>query len=111
MTGPLHGMDPDALDAAIRADREAGRVPAAIVACLGGTGIGACDRSRRSPRWHSGTGCSSTSMPPGRQRDDLSEFRDLMRGAELADSLVFNPHKWLFTHSTARPISSATRRR
>ncbi len=26
------------------------------------------------------------------------EFRDLMRGAELADSLVFNPHKWLFTH-------------
>ncbi len=26
------------------------------------------------------------------------EFRGLMRGAERADSLVFNPHKWLFTH-------------
>jgi aromatic-L-amino-acid decarboxylase len=26
------------------------------------------------------------------------EFRDLMAGAELADSFVFNPHKWLFTN-------------
>ena len=26
------------------------------------------------------------------------EFRDLMRGAERADSFVFNPHKWLFTN-------------
>jgi aromatic-L-amino-acid decarboxylase len=26
------------------------------------------------------------------------EFRDLMRGAEHADSFVFNPHKWLFTN-------------
>ena len=26
------------------------------------------------------------------------EFRHLMRGAERADSFVFNPHKWLFTN-------------
>jgi aromatic-L-amino-acid decarboxylase len=26
------------------------------------------------------------------------EFRDLMRGAERADSFVFNPHKWLLTN-------------
>ena len=27
----------------------------------------------------------------------LPEFRYVLKGAELADSLVFNPHKWLFT--------------
>ncbi|WP_288587179.1 pyridoxal-dependent decarboxylase [uncultured Methylobacterium sp.] len=99
VTGPLHGMDPDALDAAIRADREAGRVPAAIVACLGGTGIGACDpieavaavARRHGVFLHVDAAWAGSAMI-------CPEFRDLMRGAELADSLVFNPHKWLFTH-------------
>ena len=99
VTGPLHGMDPDALDAAIRADREAGRVPAAIVACLGGTGIGACDpieavaavAQRHGVFLHVDAAWAGSAMI-------CPEFRDLMRGAELADSLVFNPHKWLFTH-------------
>ena len=26
------------------------------------------------------------------------EYRHLMRGADMADSFVFNPHKWLFTN-------------
>ncbi len=99
VTGPLHGMDPDALDAAIRADREAGRVPAAIVACLGGTGIGACDpieavaavARRHGVFLHVDAAWAGSAMI-------CPEFRDLMRGAERADSLVFNPHKWLFTH-------------
>lgn len=99
VTGPLHGMDPDALDAAIRADREAGLVPAAIVACLGGTGVGACDpieavaavARRHGVFLHVDAAWAGSAMI-------CPEFRDLMRGAELADSLVFNPHKWLFTH-------------
>ncbi len=99
VTGPLHGMDPDALDAAIRADRAAGRVPAAIVACLGGTGIGACDpieavaavARRHGVFLHVDAAWAGSAMI-------CPEFRDLMRGADLADSLVFNPHKWLFTH-------------
>ncbi len=99
VTGPLHGMDPDALDAAIRADREAGMVPAAIVACLGGTGIGACDpidavaavAQRHRIFLHVDAAWAGSAMI-------CPEFRDLMRGAERADSLVFNPHKWLFTH-------------
>ena len=41
--GPLNGMDPDALDAAIRADRAAGLIPAGVIACTGGTSIGGCD--------------------------------------------------------------------
>ncbi|KMO27593.1 pyridoxal phosphate-dependent decarboxylase family protein [Methylobacterium aquaticum] len=99
VTGPLHGMDPEALDAAIRADREAGLVPAAIVACLGGTGIGACDpieavaavARRHDVFLHVDAAWAGSAMI-------CPEFRDLMRGADLADSLVFNPHKWLFTH-------------
>src|SRR3712207_2244451 len=41
--GDRFAMDVAALDAAIRADLDAGFLPAAIVACLGGTSIGACD--------------------------------------------------------------------
>jgi aromatic-L-amino-acid/L-tryptophan decarboxylase len=99
VTGPLHGMDPDALDAAIRADLEAGLKPAAIVACLGGTSIGACDpieavaavARRHDVFLHVDAAWAGSAMI-------CPEFRDLMRGAEHADSLVFNPHKWLFTH-------------
>ena len=39
-TGPLRSMDPAALDAAIRADREAGYLPAGVIACVGGTSVG-----------------------------------------------------------------------
>jgi aromatic-L-amino-acid decarboxylase len=99
VTGPLHGMDPDALDAAIRADLEAGLKPAAIVACLGGTSIGACDpieavaavARRHDVFLHVDAAWAGSAMI-------CPEFRDLMRGADAADSLVFNPHKWLFTH-------------
>ncbi|SFU84800.1 aromatic-L-amino-acid decarboxylase [Methylobacterium sp. 174MFSha1.1] len=99
VSGSLHGMDPEALDAAIRADREAGLKPAAIVACLGGTSIGACDpieavaavARRYDVFLHVDAAWAGSAMI-------CPEFRDLMRGAEHADSLVFNPHKWLFTH-------------
>lgn len=99
VSGALYGMDPDALDAAIRADREAGLVPAAIVACLGGTSIGACDpidavaavARRHGVFLHVDAAWAGSAMI-------CPEFRDLMRGADAADSLVFNPHKWLFTH-------------
>ncbi|MET7245505.1 pyridoxal-dependent decarboxylase [Methylobacterium sp. EM32] len=99
VSGSLHGMDSDALDAAIRADREAGLKPAAIVACLGGTSIGACDpieavaavARRHDVFLHVDAAWAGSAMI-------CPEFRALMRGAEHADSLVFNPHKWLFTH-------------
>ncbi|GJD53500.1 Tryptophan decarboxylase [Methylobacterium crusticola] len=99
VAGPLHGMDPAALEAAIRADRAAGFRPAAVVACLGGTSIGACDPieavaevARRHDLFlHVDAAWAGSAMI-------CPEFRDLMRGAEAADSLVFNPHKWLFTH-------------
>lgn len=94
--GPLNGMDPDALDAAILADREAGLIPAGVIACTGGTSIGACDSieavaevvKRHGLYLHVDAAWAGSAMI-------CPEFRDLWKGVEAADSIVFNPHKWL----------------
>ena len=99
VSGSHYGMDMAALDAAITADRMAGRIPAAIVACLGGTSVGACDdidaaadiAARHGLYLHVDAAWAGSAMI-------CPEFRGLMRGAERADSFVFNPHKWLLTN-------------
>ncbi|MDB5558571.1 MAG: Pyridoxal-dependent decarboxylase, partial [Enterovirga sp.] len=97
--GPRFGMDPDALRQAVEADIAAGLKPAAIVAALGGTSVGACDdiaalaaiaRAYEIYLHVDAAWAGSAMICP--------EHRELMRGAELADSFVFNPHKWLFTN-------------
>jgi aromatic-L-amino-acid decarboxylase len=97
--GERFGMDVRALDRAIRADRDSGHLPAAVVACLGGTSVGACDDIEAVAAVARGHGlylhvdaawAGSAMICP--------EFRSLMRGAAKADSFVFNPHKWLFTN-------------
>lgn len=96
---PGYAIDTAALEAAIIADKEAGMLPAAIVACLGGTSIGACDdieavaavARRHDVFLHVDAAWAGSAMI-------CPEFRELMKGAELADSFVFNPHKWLFTN-------------
>lgn len=89
MTGP-------ALRAAIVADRAAGLVPAGVILCAGGTSIGAFDRiadciaaakSEDLPVHVDAAWAGSAMICP--------EFRDLWAGVEGADSVVFNPHKWL----------------
>ena len=94
--GPLRAMDPVALQAAIRADRAAGFLPAGVVACTGGTGTGACDdiaavvavaRDEGLYTHVDAAWAGSAMICP--------EFRDLWAGVEGADSVVFNPHKWL----------------
>jgi aromatic-L-amino-acid decarboxylase len=94
--GPLRGMDPAALDAAIRADLAAGHRPAGIVACTGGTGTGACDdiaavaavARRHGLYLHVDAAWAGSAMI-------CPEFRSLWAGIEDCDSVVFNPHKWL----------------
>jgi aromatic-L-amino-acid decarboxylase len=90
------GIDPAALDAAIRTDRAAGRVPAGVVLCVGGTSIGAMDpiaaavrvaRAHGLPVHVDAAWAGSAMICP--------EFRPLWAGVEGADSIVFNPHKWL----------------
>ena len=96
--GPMFAMDINALDAAIRDDREAGMVPAGIVACVGGTGVGAtddvdavCEVARRHGLYvHVDAAWAGSAMV-------CPEFRHLWSGVERADSVVLNPHKWLGT--------------
>jgi aromatic-L-amino-acid decarboxylase len=97
-TDPALRMDPVALIQAIETDRKAGFLPIAVVATLGTT--------------------SSTSIDPVDRIADICqdfslwlhvdaawagsaaicpEYRQLMQGMERADSIVVNPHKWLFT--------------
>ena len=89
-------MKPEALAAQIRADRAAGFLPAGIVACTGGTSIGACDRidaimdiaEAEDLYVHVDAAWAGSAMI-------CAEQRGHWRGVERADSIVFNPHKWL----------------
>jgi aromatic-L-amino-acid/L-tryptophan decarboxylase len=95
-TDASFSMVPEALDAAIKADRAAGFIPAGVILCAGGTSIGAFDRiadciavakSHDLPVHVDAAWAGSAMICP--------EFRALWRGIEGADSIVFNPHKWL----------------
>ena len=91
-------MKPEALERAIKRDREAGARPCAIVATTGTTSIASIDPVRaigeiaqREGAWlhvDAAYGGSATICP---------ELRTMWDGIEFADSIVVNPHKWLFT--------------
>ena len=89
-------MKPAALAGAIAADRAAGFLPAGVVLCAGGTSVGAFDRigetidvARQAGLYtHVDAAWAGSAMI-------CPEFRPLWEGAERADSLVMNPHKWL----------------
>lgn len=89
-------MRPEALDAAIRKDKANGHLPAGVVLCVGGTSVGGTDRVAdliRVARAHDlythvdAAWAGSAMICP--------EFRPLWDGVDGADSIVFNPHKWL----------------
>jgi aromatic-L-amino-acid decarboxylase len=89
-------LDPAALRLAIDADRAAGFLPAGVVLCVGGTSIGASDLVRQAievAREHDlyvhvdAAWAGSAMICP--------ELRELWEGVEGADSIAFNPHKWL----------------
>lgn len=94
--GDLRGMKPDALEAAILADKAAGRLPAGIIVSVGGTSVGGtddvaaiCEIAHRHGLYvHVDAAWAGTAMI-------CPEFRPYWAGAEQADSIVFNPHKWL----------------
>ncbi len=93
-----YAMRPDALAAAMADDVAAGRRPAAVVAAVGTTGTTAVDPVREivavaveHGAWvHVDAAMAGSALL-------LPECRWLVDGIEGADSLGWNPHKWLGT--------------
>lgn len=90
-------LDPQALIAAVAEDRRAGRRPLAVVATVGTTSTTSIDPvatiaevCAKEGMWlHvDAAWAGSAAICP--------EYRAQMAGIERADSLVVNPHKWLF---------------
>jgi len=95
-TDEKYAMKPEALEEAIKADLQLDRVPCAVVATTGTTTTTALDPVRaigeiahKYNLWlHVDAAMTGSAMI-------LPECRWMWDGIELADSLVFNPHKWL----------------
>ena len=93
-----YAMRPEALAALLEADVAEGRRPAAVVASVGTTGTTAVDPlvqiiplARQYGTWvHVDAAMAGSALL-------LPEMRWLIDGVEGADSLAWNPHKWLGT--------------
>ncbi|WP_300071149.1 pyridoxal-dependent decarboxylase [uncultured Ruegeria sp.] len=94
--GDWRGMDPEALDKAIQSDLDSGFLPAGVILCVGGTGTGATDpvdrcleiAQKHGLYTHVDAAWAGSAMI-------CPEYRHYWPGIDQADSIVFNPHKWL----------------
>jgi aromatic-L-amino-acid decarboxylase len=92
-------MISELLEEKIKEDINKGYQPVCIVAALGTTGTCAIDPieeisqiAKKHDVWlHIDGAFAGTALI-------LPEFRSTIKGLEHADSLVFNPHKWMFTN-------------
>ncbi len=98
-TDPVtYAIDPSALERAIEEDLAQGRRPAAVVASLGSTAVTAfdpiqplADLCEKHDVWlHVDAAMAGSAML-------LPECRPFFDGVERADSLSWNPHKWMGT--------------
>jgi len=95
-TDERHALRLDLLEAAVEADGRAGLRPCALVATTGTTATTALDPvagmaalAARHGLWlHLDAAMAGTAMI-------LPECRWMWEGVERADSVVFNPHKWM----------------
>ncbi len=98
-TDDAYAMIPEALEQAMLDDIEQGFRPACVVAAIGTTSSTAMDPlrpigeicRRHKVFLHVDAAYAGAAFL-------LPEMRHLIEGIELADSLVFNPHKWMFTN-------------
>ncbi len=92
-------MRPEALAASIQQDIKAGLRPTCVIATVGTTSSTAID-----PLQAIGSICQAHNIwlhvdaAYGGSAAMLPEMRYILNGIEAADSLVFNPHKWMLTN-------------
>ncbi len=94
---PDHRLQPAAIDASLRLDRDSGLEPFVVIGTAGTTSTGSvdplndlADLAHREGLWFhvdGAYGAPARLTPRG---------ADLLAGIERADSLVIDPHKWLF---------------
>jgi aromatic-L-amino-acid decarboxylase len=92
-------MNPEKLQTEIAADISKGYIPCCAIATIGTTGTLAIDPLRaigeicsKNGIWlHVDAAMAGTALI-------LPEFQWMIDGKEYIDSLVFNPHKWMFTN-------------
>jgi aromatic-L-amino-acid decarboxylase len=90
-------LDVPALRAAMRADLEAGCRPMAVVATVGTTSTASVDPvAEIAGVCHEYGAWLHVDAAYGGAAALLPEMRWVMHGAELADSVIVNPHKWMF---------------
>ena len=98
-TDSTFALRPEALADAVRRDRDAGLLPACVVATLGTTAVGGIDPladiaeiARREGLYlHVDAAWAGSALV-------CEEFRGMLAGIGGVDSFVCNPHKWLLTN-------------
>ena len=91
-------MDPGALAAAIREDKQNGFIPFCIVATVGTTSTSSIDPIKEIiPIGEEHAMWLHVDAAYAGSAAVVPELRYILDGCERADSLVVNPHKWLFT--------------
>ncbi len=98
-SGPDFALDPDELEKVILTDISNGFHPLCIIATFGTTGSTAIDPLEKIGNlaikyncwFHVDAAYAGTALI-------LPEVHPLAAGLELADTIVFNPHKWMFTN-------------
>ncbi len=94
-----YALIPEELEKSIIEDKEKGLVPLCVIAAFGTTGSTAVDPlkpigeicQKHNLWFHVDAAYIGSAMI-------LPEMKQYMEGAELADSFVFNPHKWMMTN-------------
>ena len=91
-------MDARALAEAIKEDKRAGYLPFCIVATVGTTSTSSIDPVREIiPIGEEHAMWLHVDAAYAGSAAIVPEFRHILDGCERADSIVTNPHKWLFT--------------
>ncbi len=88
---------PDALRDAIAQDREGGRIPCCIVGVAGTTSTGVVDPLEELAEIAHENRCwYHVDAAYGGPLAFSPKYKDMLRGINHADSITFDPHKWMF---------------